>query len=205
MVSFDKMMTFILHMCKKYNIDASHSEGHSLEVLNYAHSIYEDQLIEFPFISKHKNIIYSSALLHDMCDRKYVDPGQGLVEIQLFLETQLTPKEIYYSKEIMNTMSYSKVKKFGYPDLGDYQVAYHIVREADLLTSYDFDRAMIYDMNRGFSLTDSYINSVKLFNDRVFQYNENKLFITDYSTKLSYGLANQALYRIKTWAKILRI
>jgi len=50
--------------------------------------------------------------------------------------------------KIIGTMSYSKVKANGYPELGEYQLAYHIVREADLLAAYDIDRCIIYTMYR---------------------------------------------------------
>ena len=46
--------------------------------------------------------------------------------------------------DIIGSMSYSKVKKNGFPELGDYQTEYNIVREADLLAAYDIDRAIIY-------------------------------------------------------------
>ena len=61
-------------------------------------------------------------------------------------------------------MSYSKVKKNGFPDLGIYQNAYHVVREADLLSAYDFDRAIIYDMKANNKPFDqSYDHAQKLF------------------------------------------
>ena len=41
--------------------------------------------------------------------------------------------------QIITTMSYSTVKKNGFPSLNEYQLAYHIVREADLLAAYDID------------------------------------------------------------------
>ena len=43
-------------------------------------------------------------------------------------------------------MSYSKVNKNGFPELGNYQLCYNIVREADLLASYNIDRCIIYQM-----------------------------------------------------------
>jgi hypothetical protein len=48
----------------------------------------------------------------------------------------------------ISTMSYSKVKTNGYPELGEYQLTYHIVREADLLTAYDIYKCIIYTMYR---------------------------------------------------------
>ena len=39
--------------------------------------------------------------------------------------------------DIVDTMSYNKVITSGFPYHGEYQRAYHIVREADLLAGYD--------------------------------------------------------------------
>jgi hypothetical protein len=103
----------------------------------------------------------------------------------------------------METMSYSTVKKYGYPDLGDYQMAYHIVRESDLLSSYDFDRSIIYHMNKGNNLTKSYTNALELFDDRVFNYNNDKLLISDYAQQKSLPLTVKALRQMHSWNRIL--
>jgi hypothetical protein len=110
----------------------------------------------------------------------------------------------HYTKRIMETMSYSTVKKNGYPDLGDYQMAYHVVREADLLSSYDFDRSVIYHMNKGNDLTNSYHNALKLFQDRVFNYNTDKLLLSDYAQQKSFGLTYKALKQMNSWNRILK-
>jgi hypothetical protein len=116
--------------------------------LNYAHNIYESELPKYPFLIDHQKIIYVSAALHDMCDRKYIDEDLGIKQIQYFLEDKMDHNEIEITKKIITTMSYSKVKKNGFPELGEYQQSYHIVREADLLCAYDFDRCMIYNLNK---------------------------------------------------------
>ena len=203
MVSLNELFTFVLRMSNKYKIDASHSEVHSMDVLHFANSIYTSERNMFPYLNKQINVIYTSAILHDMCDKKYMDQTHGLEEIQDFLKYKLSQEEIYYSIKIMETMSYSTVKKNGYPDLGDYQMAYHVVREADLLSSYDFDRSVIYHMNKGNDLTSSYRNALELFHDRVFNYNTDKLFISDYSQATSGHLTLSALKRISAWNKII--
>jgi hypothetical protein len=48
-------------------------------------------------------------------------------------------------KFIISKMSYSKVKSNGFPCIGPFQTAYNIVREADLLSDYDFYRCIIYN------------------------------------------------------------
>jgi hypothetical protein len=100
-------------------------------------------------------------------------------------------------------MSYSKVIKNGFPDMKEYELAYNIVREADLLASYDFDRCIMYQMLKN---NDNYemslFNAKKVFEDRVFTYHEKKLFVTKYSINLSKKLESTAIKRIKTLSRI---
>jgi hypothetical protein len=134
-----------------------------------------------------------------------MDEKDGLKEIEKFLQGEhiLNPADIGVCKQIMSTMSYSKVKQNGFPNLGCYQTAYNIVREADLLSSYDFDRTMIYNLNKGNSLKTSYSNSMKLFEERVFNYNTDKLFVSEYAKQKSYTLTLESLNKIKSWSRIL--
>jgi hypothetical protein len=203
MVSLNDLFTFVLMMSSKYKIDSSHSEIHSMDVLHFAEENYKSQLDMFPYLENQRNVIYSAAVLHDMCDKKYMNQDEGIKEIEEFLKDKLTPEEIHYTKRIMETMSYSTVKKNGYPDLGDYQMAYHVVREADLLSSYDFDRSVIYHMNKGNDLSNSYYNALKLFQDRVFNYNTDKLLLSDYAQQKSFGLTYKALKKMNSWHRIL--
>jgi len=190
-------------MSNKYKIDTSHSETHSMDVLHFANSIYESEISLYPILKQQTDVIYTAAVLHDMCDKKYMDTDEGLDEIQKYFGNKIDEDELYHAKNIMKTMSYSYVKKNGYPDLGDYQMAYHIVREADLLSSYDFDRSIIYHLNKGNTLTESYSNALDLFENRVFKYNSDKLLTYDYSMRMSKILTSQALYRINSWHRIL--
>jgi hypothetical protein len=204
MVSFNDLFTFVLMMSSKYNIDTSHSEKHSMDVLHFADENFRSQLKDFPYLEKQKNVIYTASILHDMCDKKYMKQDEGIVEIENFLKYTLNPEETYYTRQIIETMSYSTVKKNGYPDLGPYQLAYHIVRESDLLASYDFDRSIIYHMNKGNNLTTSYFNALELFNNRVFNYNTDKLLLSDYAKQKSVGLSSTAIKRMLSWNRVLR-
>ena len=204
MVSFNDLFTFVLMISSKYNIDSSHSEKHSMDVLHFADENYRSQLRDFPYLEKQKNVIYSASILHDMCDKKYMKQDDGIKEIDGFLKYSLKPEELYYTKRIIETMSYSTVKKNGYPDLGNYQMAYHVVREADLLASYDFDRSIIYHMNKGNNITNSYYNALELFNERVFNYNTDKLLLSDYAQQKSIGLSANAIKRMLSWNRILK-
>lgn len=203
MVSINQLFTFVLAMTKKYNIDSSHSEIHSMDVVRFADDIYRSQLSMFPYLEDQTNVIYSAAILHDMCDKKYMNQDEGIKEIEEFLQDKLRDEEIYYTKRIIETMSYSTVKKNGYPDLGDYQMAYHVVREADLLSSYDFDRCVTYQMNQGSDLTMAYIDALKLFKNRMFNYNTDKLLISDFSQRKSVPLTLHAVKQMATWQRIL--
>ena len=94
---------------------------------------------------------------------------------------------------IISTMSYSKVKQNGFPDLGKYQLAYHIVREADLLAAYDIDRCIIYSMYRDdIDYFAARAIAVELFNNRVFRMRQDRLFKTKYSQKESLKLHKKA-------------
>ena len=66
--------------------------------------------------------------------------------LEMGIQEKITKDEIQIVKNIVAKMSYSTVKKNGFPKFNDYQSAYHIVREADLLSAYSFDRAMIFSM-----------------------------------------------------------
>jgi hypothetical protein len=190
-------------MSSKYNIDSSHSEKHSMDVLRFADENYQSQLEKCPYLEKQVNVIYTASVLHDMCDKKYMKQEQGIQEIEDFLKYSFKPEELHYTKQIIETMSYSTVKKNGYPDLGIYQQAYHIVREADLLASYDFDRSIIYHMNKGNTLTESYNNSLKLFNERMFNYNRDKLLLSEYALQKSLPLQGIAVKQMLSWNRIL--
>jgi len=94
---------------------------------------------------------------------------------------------------IIGTMSYSKVKANGYPEMGEYQLAYHIVREADLLAAYDIDRCIMYDMYRNNSdYFDALQEAFELFEKRVFRMRRHRLFTTSYAKRESLKLHKKA-------------
>jgi len=205
MLLLSKLLKFVLFTSQKFNIDESHGIGHSMDVLHFAHNIYESEVHTNPFLKKHENIIYVSAIIHDMCDKKYMNQDDGIFEIEKFLQKKLPVNDIDAVKQIISTMSYSYVKKNGFPILGEYQHAYHIVREADLLTAYDFDRCMAYKLHlNGGDIDDAFEDSLDLFNHRVLQHNKDNLFLTDYSLLKSRELHMQSLQRIQNWKQILK-
>jgi len=196
------LIQFVKLTSVKHNIDESHSLGHSLNVLNHAHDIFTNSLEKYPFIREQEPIIYASSILHDMCDKKYIDVEEGIRDIHTFFHDRMSTDDLMVVKNIITTMSYSHVKQNGYPQLGRYQMAYHIVREADLLSAYDMNRAIIYVLNSNLTVEASIQDSYTLFENRVLKYIENGLFITDYSKKRSAELHEEALRQIDRWRKI---
>ena len=206
MTLINKLFNLVLILSSKHNIDESHGIMHSMNILHYTNILYESELYSCPNIRNQEKMIYVTAILHDMCDKKYMNETEGINVICNFLEdkTFLNKEEIEMSKKIITTMSYSKVKKDGFPNLGHFQKAYHIVREADLLTGYDFDRAIIYHMkNNGDNYLQAFNSASRLFNNRVFKHNEDNLFLLDYSKMESNRLHQIALQRINIHKKIL--
>jgi hypothetical protein len=110
----------------------------------------------------------------------------------------MMPLDLEILGKIIGTMSYSKVKVNGYPDLGEYQLAYHIVREADLLASYDIDRCIMYRMHTSnVSYSEALTEALDLFDYRVFKMRKDNLFVTKYSKKESLKLHKKALNDVK--------
>ena len=195
---------YVIETSKMYNIDESHALKHSMEVYQFAKKIYKSELIKNPYLDKHKEIIYMAAIGHDMCDKKYMDETEGIIRYKEHLNPFMKSSDLDVIGKIIGTMSYSKVKKNGYPELGEYQLAYHIVREADLLAAYDIERCIIYKMYRDkFQYSEALEEATELFNNRVFKMSEDGLFLTNYSQKESLILHKNAKKNIKTLREIL--
>lgn len=177
---------YVVYTSEKYNIDESHSLKHSIDVFHTANKIYNAEVKNHPYLSTHKNIIDVSALLHDMCDKKYVNQESSITDMKEYMYPFIDKTEIDVVSQIISTMSYSTVKHNGYPALGEYQLAYHIVREADLLTAYDTDRCIIYGMMReNLNYIDATKRATELLKKRVLNYMPDNLFVTEYSKKQS--------------------
>lgn len=203
---FNELCKFIIITSKNYNIDSSHDITHSMNVLHYAHNIYQKEVYINPGIKSHENIIYLASTLHDMCDKKYMKEEDGINNMEIFLrdKIKISDEERNIISNIVNTMSYSKVKVDGFPNLGIYQSAYHIVREADLLSAYDFDRCLIYGLNvRGDNFEATFAHAEELFKKRVLRHAEDNLFTTEYAKMCYPALHLQAINRISSWKRIL--
>ena len=189
----DQAFACVMHLTKKYDIDESHSLKHSMEVMRFAYDIFTSERATNPYLEQQETIILASAILHDMCDRKYVpDETVALQEIRDFMAGNLTEQELDVIVSIITTMSYSKVKKNGYPNLGEFQLAYHIVREADLLAAYDIDRCVIFGMAvTKMNYTDAFARATEIYRDRVLTYRSDGLFVTEYSKRKSLELESR--------------
>jgi HD superfamily phosphodiesterase len=193
---------YVINTSKKYNIDESHALKHSMDVFHYANKILLSELPNNRFLDKQTDIISASAIVHDMCDKKYVNEKAGMIELDHFMKDYMTLGQREMVTNIISTMSYSTVKSNGYPDLGAYQLAYHIVREADLLTAYDIDRCIIYGiMHEKLSYTTAVKRALDLFETRELKYRSDNLFITDYSKRESLILHNNCLQNMEALSK----
>ena len=197
---------FVIQTSQEFNIDESHSLKHSLEVFNYANSIYESEVVKFPQLEKQREIISLASIVHDMCDKKYMDEDHGIANMNKYMKDYISTEDLEIVSNIIKTMSYSKVKVNGFPDFGDYQLAYHIVREADLLAAYDLDRCIIYRMMHcKFNYTDALFESKKLFENRILNYRKDKLFVTNYSKNKSLLLHKRAIKDVEKLDSMLKI
>ena len=183
----------VMEFTRRYNIDESHAVKHSMEVKRFAEQIYESEVAKNPQLESQKNIIIGSAILHDMCDHKYVSDEAAVIgEIREYMRDWFTDAEFDVVRSIISTMSYSKVMKVGFPNLHEYQTAYHIVREADLLASYDIDRCIIFGMMvEKLSYTTASERAKVLFANRVMRYRDHGLFITEWSKAKSLELQGE--------------
>ena len=184
---------YVIETSKQYNIDESHSLKHSMEVYGFANRIYENEIKNSPELEKQREIICIAAIGHDMCDKKYMDEKEGIEKYKKYLSELVPSNNLEIIGKIIGTMSYSKVKANGYPELGEYQLAYHIVREADLLAAYDIDRCVMYSMYcYNVHYSKALQLAIELFENRVFRMREDKLFKTNYSKKESLKLHKKA-------------
>jgi HD superfamily phosphodiesterase len=200
---FTQLMRFVIASSAKYGIDESHGLSHSLSVLHFANKIYEAELYTYPSIKPQEKIIYTAAIVHDMCDSKYFDNiDEGISRIDKFLTTLKTPTvERNIIIDIVDTMSYSKIKQNGFPCHGEYQRAFHIVREADLLSAYDFDRCMLFKMHKtqDGDLGAAFEDAEQLFKTRMFKHKTDGLLTTQYAIDNHEILVAKASERIESW------
>lgn len=174
--------SYVIKISNLHKIDESHSLKHSMDVYNLANKIYSSEVTNNPHLERQKDIICVSAILHDMCDKKYMNEKEGMDMIKNYMGNYMDINKLDIIENIITTMSYSKVKINGFPQLGEYQLAYHIVREADLLSAYDIDRTIIYSLYvENLDYDKAVERTIKLFESRMLRYRSDDLFVTKFS------------------------
>jgi len=195
---------YVIQTCKNLDIDESHGLKHSMEVLHYANKIYDNEQKKNLYLQDQKDIIYVSAIIHDMCDRKYLDEKVGLENINNYMKNYMDYDKLEIVNDIISKMSYSKTIKNGFPNLEKYQLAYHIVREADLLSGYDVERCIIYAMMvENLPYYEAVQRAISIFDQRVLKYRKDKLFVTTYSKNKSLELHTKALIDLENLSRFL--
>lgn len=168
----ERLYAFVEQCCKDYGIDESHGLKHAKGCVEWV----EKLLVDERDVSEEEECmaIYSAAL-HDMCDRKYVDPVLASERIGSWLRSEGWTEEMVGALlHIVNTMSYSKLKASGgvFPNHGRWQRAYHLARHADLLDGYRVGRCYLYTKHIQPNITEEECWNImeRLFHDRVFRY-----------------------------------
>lgn len=203
----NSIISFIMTQTAKYNIDESHSLNHALNVLDYSKKIYDDEVILHPKLENQQHIIYTSALIHDTCDSKYMNEKSSIDEITTFLDANsYSHCDIENIINIITSMSYHKIKQNGFPSLADCQEAFHIVREADLLASFDFNRAILYALHRqNLSYIDSFYESKNLYYNRMDKLVDDNLFLTSFGKQEALVLGDKAKKDIENIENIIKM
>lgn len=203
MDQLNKIFNFVAETCTDFAIDESHGLKHSIDVYRYADQIYLSELANSnnqELVELYQIIIFSAAL-HDMCDYKYIGEDIGIQRIINFLskDLKLGSEQIELICKIITSISYTKIKKVGFAQFDKplHQLAYNIVREADLLTAYDFDRSIIYAMiNKKMTWSDAINETVRYFKIRVLTQISDGLFITKFGLEQAQKLHKQTLAKI---------
>lgn len=203
-IPFNTIVNFILTQCKQYQIDESHALNHALNVFTTSVKIYDHEKESNPFLKSQERIIFTSALIHDTCDSKYTDETTSLQHINNLLQGEnYQGDEINAITNIITKMSYHKIKLHGFPDMGDYQSAFNIVREADLLCGYDFNRVILYGIyKQDLKYMESFRRSRELYCERMDKQISDGLFFTEYGLKMAHELNKENKEVIQILSKL---
>jgi hypothetical protein len=136
-----------------------------------------------------------------------MDEQMGLERIQQFLKNDLEVDDDILEAVvfIIGTMSYSKVIKNGYPEFKqdysniDIEYCYHVVRNSDLLCSYDPERCINYQIRCGGSRKDGIKKMLELFDNRVLKLLDNNYINLEDAKKYALELHNKALTEVEKY------
>lgn len=168
---------FVERTCREQGIDDSHGLKHAKSCVERVRLLMED---EHDLTDEEVKMAYYACALHDMCDKKYTDVPTALVKLRHWLlEQDWSLSDTFVLLDIVNTMSYSKLKKTAfeegkivYPDHGVWNRVYHLVRHADLLDAYVVGRCLLYTKHSLPDISDDTAWSIveDLFDTRIFKY-----------------------------------
>ncbi len=95
----DQAYKCVIMYTQKYSIDESHGLKHSIEVARFAEKIYDSEVGANPHLVGQKNVILAAAILHDMCDRKYVPNELDTIgDIRDSMKEYITASEFGYHR-----------------------------------------------------------------------------------------------------------
>lgn len=185
--SCESLIQHSLHIvkkhCQKYQIDESHNEKHSKEVVEYSMEMMKN----IPDISTdEQQVVILSSIFHDTIDHKYVMDYNRIDILRGLLKQVLVEKNyklIPHILDIILYMSYSKTVSheddnslvFKLPEMMQnhpFLRSYHIVRNADLLSSYNLKRAIFYTIHKKPWL----LEPLQIFDD-VYDLYYNRMFL----------------------------
>ena len=200
----NQVLEFINQTCILFNIDDSHGLGHAIKTLSWSQRIGKDMKLTF----YESRVIQLSCLLHDMCDKKYMDEQFGVDRIRTFLKESLKEDLGVIERVIfiITTMSYSKVIKLGYPDFTgepSIEMCYHIVRNSDLLESYDPERCIGYHVRCGGTRRDGIIRMFEIFENRIMRLIENGYINLEPAKEYALDLHIKAVRELKLYKEVL--
>jgi hypothetical protein len=187
---------YVVQHGHKYNIDESHNHIHSRHVLYYAKEIMQRR----PHRLSPYDVLLASlgSLLHDVPDSKYIqDPWRDGVMDEALDHVLSESFHVTRVRHDLLTMiphlSFSKTVRLdpvtdklvftvppavhNHPHLLE---SYHLVRQADLLASYNTKRTLLYRMHKsGHSKTqDEVLNeALGLYKNRMAKLRDSGLFV----------------------------
>lgn len=150
-----KSIPIVKDHCRRYKIDESHNHIHSVEVANYCLSLIKS---EKNLTNTEKKIALLGSIFHDTIDSKYISSTIDKESMLRKLLLQVIEDENNIINDVIlfcELMSYSKTVSqnkdgslvLNVPDkitFHPHNRAYHLMRNADLLSSYNLKRCLLY-------------------------------------------------------------
>jgi len=215
--AFNILFAFAMRRFNEMHVDESHHIGHSMQVLHHANRILAEEMKIHPrmqpLLASQTLVIFAAAVTHDTLDHKYCKDTSmqetSLHQLHDLLTHNLSmdANDVDATLHIIDGMSFSKCRQVGYPkNLGTYTVAFHVVREADLLAAYDIDRAMLYHLHtqKGSTLAEAYVSAKRVFLDRIAKQYRDGWLQTHYAKRVAPTLHRRSVMRLLHWRRMLR-